>query len=174
MSDEELKIPDKQKVSYRAFADQVKSAVNTIQQKFTDPEDDFIPIVQFSNGEDVSITPIPGEMLNSEEAKNILMGTVIPEVAKKTGTTMVATVFSAWTATYDKDTQPEDEGFVPPSENENRQEMVVVTVIDRERAEVHTAFILRDGEHPPGLTDWEVYTDQIEGRMVEPIQEALR
>lgn len=81
----------------------------------------------------------------------------------------VCTVTSGWYA------EPEpDAPLLPASEYEDRREVVLVHAIDREVDVLWLAFVLRDGEQPPVLSDWSKSRNAVHGRMVDPIRDALR
>lgn len=156
------------------LADIMRESIEAIQNNFDDPEDDFIPVLSLlpQDGQNVMLA-LDGRWLENDSTKDRLVKTVMVPAIAGVGAKTVATVFSAWSASIPEGMELED--MPRPSEAENRQETVVLTVMDSFNVKTWMNNIYRDGENPPTLGDWkELPTGAFTGRFVESLQTALR
>jgi len=152
----------------------MKDAAIEIGERFDAPDDDWIPVMSLApqEGENVMLA-FDGRWLDTDESKDRLVDRIMVPAVNGVGAKTVATVFSAWQSLVAAGTT-EDE-FVRPSEAENRQEIVLLTVMDSFNVRTWTAEITRTDDSPPVLSDWvEMDKGTLGGRFVGAIQEALR
>ena len=156
------------------LADVMRESIENIQTKFDDPKDDFIPVLSLmpQDGQNIMLA-LDGRWLENDETKNRLVKTVMLPAIEGVGAKTVATVFSAWSAGVPEGTDIED--MPRPSEAENKQEVVVLTVMDSFNVKTWMNVIQRTDEEPPTLKGWEeLPVNTFTGRFVETLQEALR
>lgn len=156
------------------LAEIMRDSIENIQTQFDDPEDDFIPVLSLApqDGQNIMLA-LDGRWLESDETKDRLVKTVMLPAIEGVGAKIVATVFSAWQASVSADTPIED---VPrPSEAENREEVVLLTVMDSFSVKTWMNTIERDDENPPTLKGWqEMPANAFSGRFIDSLQQALR
>jgi hypothetical protein len=160
-------------LSFDGFVEWAKSAVVTVGQSFTEPDDDWMPTALVQNADSIVVAGLDPSFFGSTEAKDNLADEVLPALLRKYEAQRVALVMSSWMVSG----KSEDVDMsVRPSENPNRVEVVVVTVIDRDNAGMYVAEILR-GKEPPILGEWDAHLAEgdgmIDGRFVEPVRRAL-
>lgn len=157
-------------MTYREFTDWAKDAVRKIGESFTEPDDDWEPTALIEGGEGTIVVALAME--------KALWPSAVAIMAQKTKATKVALVTSSWglhfSSSEEYDAYCADPDALSPSKHPNGIEMVAVTIYDAERVEAWSARILRDGEQPPSLSEWEWGGAEPDGRMVGPIREAMR
>lgn len=179
----------------REFADQVSGIAGQIAGSFTRPDDDFHPVmVAFpGDGSGFKAFALPGELLGSEHGKDILADQIMVPVIDAFGARMVSWTMSAWNLNLTgAKTEAEARAMATEarrigiSKHPNREEIVIINCLDALDWESRIAEIKRTAITPPTLGDWrdwkrerpdgasESARPSIEGRFVEPIQDALR
>lgn len=156
------------------LADIMRESIENIQDNFSDPEDDFIPVLSLlpQDGQNIMLA-LDGRWLENNQTKDRLIKTVMLPAIEGVGAKTVATVFSAWQASVPEGTDIED--MPRPSEAENKQEVVLLTVMDSFNIKTWMNNIYRDGENPPTLEGWkELPVNAFSGRFVDDLQTALR
>jgi hypothetical protein len=148
---------------FAELAEWVKASARGAGEEFDKPDDDW-PAAAFAI-KDGQLTQIP-LALDKEYWPGILA-----TLAK--GATAVAAVYSTWELNFEELPASErgvfERGEVSMSVHPKRREAVLVAVVDRERAEMWRAPIVRDGRQPPRLGEW-TRSEGGEGKMIEPIR----
>jgi hypothetical protein len=186
-------------LSYREFAERVKSDVRERTQAVSDPEGDIAPVSYYH-------VPLPGEVEASRLFRIDLGYTWFQ--SRSTKDELVARMAMAmralrakkfaWSTTQYMSEHRTDqmtpeqletlereflpEGYVQPSEDPNRLEFVALYIYDAERAEVWRSFIERSPGRAPRFSAWNEHPErgplpadpQLGGKMHHPLQEALR
>lgn len=147
---------------------------------FTKPDDDWTPVMFIECGDGecgmLPLEPFMGDDLSKEFCADVVMPTAI-EVAKAR---KVVLVLSAWTAQVWCEEELEPIRYIPPSQRENREEVLVVMEYTSEGVARHAmAPIIRHDDSPPELGDWwddesELSPTDFDGRFVQPIVNALK
>lgn len=156
------------------LADIMRESIENIQQQFDNPDDDFVPVLSLvpQDGQNIMLA-LDGRWLENDETKNRLVKTVMLPAIEGVGAKTVATVFSAWQARVPEGTKIED--MPRPRDAENREEVVILTVMDSFNVKTWMNVIDRDENKPPTLKGWkEMPTNAFTGRFVDSLQEALR
>lgn len=157
-------------MTYREFADWAKKAVRDIGGSFTEPDDDWDAVALIEGGDGQTI--VAALMMDKRD-----FPAAVSLMAKQAKATKVALVTSAWGLLLRSREEAEayyaDPEALPPSQHPDGYEQVVISVFDAERVEAWSAKILRDGEQPPSLAEWE-WGSEPDGRMIGPIREAMR
>jgi hypothetical protein len=175
-------------MSYREFAERVKSDVLQRWRLVRGPKDDARPCLYFYRGHTLHRQLIPFAWFSSREDKDELVARTamlagLPDV------TRVAQAWVMWEARLPKpldaltdaereavDRNELPEGWSQPSDSPDRVEVVQVSVYDPERHEVWRAELTRRPRRPPRLGAFAMPTipDSATGLMVDPIKAALR
>lgn len=152
----------------------LREAVGRIADAFDEPDDDIVPVMSLvpESGENVMLA-LDYKWMENDETKDRLVTNVMVPAITGVGAKTVGTVFSVWTA------QPEQyqdwQDMPRPSEHPNRQEAVLVTVMDSFNVRTWMIPIIRPEGEVPTLGDWrELPMNAFSGRFVEDIQGALR
>ena len=152
----------------------LRDAVGRIADAFDEPDDDIVPVMSLvpESGENVMLA-LDYKWMESEETKDSLVANVMLPAITGVGAKTVGTVFSVWTA------QPEEgqdwEDMPRPSEHPDRQEAVLVTVMDSFNVRTWMVPLVRHDESVPTLGEWkELPMNAFSGRFVEDVQGALR
>ncbi len=158
-------------MTYREFTEYAKDSVRKIGASFTEPDDDWEPVALVESAEGNTVVGLMVDKAYWPE--------IVSAIVKETKATKVALVASSWglefTSSAEYDAYMADPDAPPPSKHPNGVEQVVVSIFDAERVEVWSAKILRDGEQPPVLDEWDWGGDvEPSGRMVDPIRAAMR
>jgi hypothetical protein len=151
--------------------------VESVCSDFTNPDDDFVPVMQVQSGDGkMWAFGIDPRFMQSDAAKDILAERIMAPAIIETGGVAVATVLSAWYAVIDKDDLEEGQEIPRPSELPQRKEIVMVTAISADDAVCFHAEILRDGKNPPTLGPWEEMKEapMLQGRFFDPLRQALK
>jgi hypothetical protein len=158
-------------MTYREFAEHVKTKARRRARDFTEPTDDWpMTVVAEHPGEPPNDFDVPNWIVNSNRAKDAL-AVALAESARLTKPTKVALISSAWVIQRPLDQPLPDK---PPSEHPDRREVVIAVVADAERSEAWMAGIKRFQSKPPTLGAWESSEPGVGGRLFEPLIEALR
>lgn len=157
-------------VTYREFVEYAKDFVRKIGESFKDPEDDWEPVALIKGDEGIALVGLVLDKAHWPE--------VVSAIVKKTKATKVALITSSWglefTSSEEYDAYMADDDAPSPSKHPNGVKQVVVNVFDAERVEAWSAKILRDGEQPPVLGEWDWGGADPSGRMIDPIRAAMR
>lgn len=145
-------------------------------EHFTDPDDDWEPIL-FVEGKDGSgITPL-GQFMRDDRHKELLANVVIPAVIEQFQATTIVMVLSTWTASVASKEELEPIRYVPPSQRPNRREQLLIIEYTREGV-TRQAFaeIIRHEDSPPTLDEWTAVEGEtaFEGRFIGPIVKAMK
>ena len=157
-------------MTYRDFVDYVKSSARQVGTFFTEPDDDWEPVALLETKE--------GEMVIVSLAMDKqLWPKAISEMVEQAGIVKVALVTSSWGLEFE--TPEEYEAYMEndepsPSKHPNGFEMLVLSIFDQERVEAWSARIQRHDDEPPTLDEWDWGGTEPDGRMIEPIREAMR
>lgn len=158
-------------MTYRDFVEHVKANARRRARTFTRPMDDWpMTVVTEHSGESPHAFDLPDWIANSDNAKEAL-GVALAAAARETKPTKVALISSAWMIKRPPDEPLPDK---PPSQHADRQEIVMVVVVDAERSEGWMAEIKRFRAKPPTLGAWQGSEPGVAGRLAGPLIEALR
>jgi hypothetical protein len=146
-------------------------------RKFREPDDDWpMSLMLVHPGDErPALVRLPGWVSNSDEAKEAL-GKALGDLARLTKPLMVAMIQSTWVAPALPDEPDPEQPRVRPADRPDREERVLVIVLDTEIERSHFAAIRRRRRRPPVLGPWEQWPHEhgIAGRLIEPLREALR
>ena len=161
------------------FVDFVVDSMSGMKDHFGSPDDDWQPTVfAVDDKGDVSITAF--QVPSHPTARDVLFTLVLPRAIKQTGSiTMAVLVNSGWT--LDPEDMKEymaDDSMTNMSDHPNHREILTVMYGDKTgRRGMRRAYILRDDEQPPGLSEWETFDDpeiSSTGRISKFFDELLR
>lgn len=149
-----------------------------IPESFTKPDDDWTPVMfmQTDESDDLSIIPLEPYMGNDRE-KDILAEVLMPAAIKHLKATKVVMVLSVWAAEVASPEELEPIRYVPPSQRDNRREMVMIVEYTSDGVtRTASAEIERHEGAPPTLGDWDDMDGAKlgDGRMITPIVKALK
>jgi hypothetical protein len=153
----------------------VKEGAKQVERAFTKPDDDWLPVLMFESTEleAPTIVGLPLEGFQDYASKDILAAG-LRLLCEQVHAHRVAMVTSCWVGHRfgSREELPED---YRPSDDPQRTEAVVVTVIEPDTVEIHTAEIKRRKDFPPSLGEWEVLDFGVpaEGRFIDAIQPVL-
>jgi hypothetical protein len=154
--------------AYRSFTEQTMRLVHMIGCSFTEPSDDWMPVIVVDSRE-LGIVPVGFVMTRNKDA----IAMQLARLLRETRAERCAVILSAWTA----EVGPEWDRVTPAAKLANRYETVAVTMIDRERVEGYSARIRRSEDAPPTLGEWVATTPEnggfTTGRFVTPLQRAM-
>jgi hypothetical protein len=163
----------------REFVDFVCTTIGGMKDRFEDPDDDWVPtlFVVYEQG-DTSISSfyVPPWPL----ARELLFTVVLPQMVRAEGeVARVAFTHSGWTLDPE-DVQEfmEDDSMSRIADHPNHREILSVHYGDRNGLRgISHAYILRDNEQPPGLSEWETFETPettAEGRLFRFFEEVFR
>lgn len=146
---------------------------------FTEPDDDWEPMIFLKPGDESEGWPIlpVGPFMQSNATKNILAEAVIPSAVERFQATEVVMILSTWTSENSSKMLHETGEYKPPSEQDDRKELLMLSEIKSTGAGRHAfAPIERHEDGPPTLGEWEELEQEadITGRFVEPVVRALK
>lgn len=166
-------------MKFDEFAQFVRDGVRRVGEGFTEPDEDWQPVMFVETPKRVSILLLPGALLDNHASKDKLAA-MMRAIVEQSRARKVAVVTSAWMTTLDEQTSRyvSEHGELPDESHQagnrpDRLEIVSVAVYDAEVAHSWFAEIRRDGVHPPQLAEWQGPVDT-HGRLADPIREALR
>lgn len=163
-------------MTFRQFADKAKLNARMVGRSFTEPDDDWAPVamLEIATGQVHVILLTP--FFVDSDTKDVLTHQVLPALIQDTGARKLALVLSAWMAARPEHESEDEFTSVRPSERPDRQEILQVVVYDAERVEWWAAPIERHRRKPPSLGAWRDpgLGEQMDGRFITPIAEALR
>jgi hypothetical protein len=156
------------------LAEMMRDSVENVQAQFDDPEDDWVPVMSLvpQEGQNVMLA-LDGRWLKNDSTKRRLVKNVMTPAVSGVGAKLVATVFSAYHVEVPKGMPVEE--MIRPSEAEERDEVVMLTVMDSFNVKTWMAIVRRTADSPPELGNWEeIPANSTSGLFIEEIQEALR
>lgn len=156
------------------FDDVAKTAAGMSEAIFTEPDDDWTPVVFMENAEGTRATMPIEQFMENDQMKDMLTELIIPQTIQKFGATRVVMVLSVWSSKLPKGVDWRDRPR--PSEALDRTEALIVSEYTTEGiTRWSSAEIIRHEDSPPTLGEWdESPIDGFEGRFVNPIVDALR
>lgn len=157
------------------FVDHICDMARSIGKRFTEPTSDWSPVffAQYEGGRTVMMSV---EIPEEGEEKDVAFHIVFPQALMAMGKLQkVAFACSAWSLpTPEKwEEYKADPTMRTLQDHPEHTEVLTVTAADRDGfVTLRQAFILRDDEQPPGLSEWrvdETTIDKIgtEGRIFE-------
>lgn len=168
----------KQGMTFRDFADFIKQGVREVGESFENPDDDWMMVSFFvapdpNEGEKEMLAVMPIFHDDKDEIAKIQVLFATQQKARLFGM-----VSSSWMIINDA-AEMTDEEFERQmvegiADHPDRIEAVFVQVMDGERSEFWHAKILRDGEQPPAMGEWDGPELDHVGRFVDNMREALR
>lgn len=154
------------------------------RENFTEPDDDWVPIMFMLGEEDgkpISSMASIGHFMDSDHSKDMLATMVIPAMIRKFQAKTVVLLLNVWTAQepmggWFEHRQGE---FIQPSQRPDRQEALTLAEYTRQGLTRYAqAKINRYEYKPPDLDEWVDLPlgedGAIEGRFVEPIVKAMQ
>jgi hypothetical protein len=165
---------DKDLTTIEGLTEIMREGAEAVQKHFDSPDDDWVPMMTLvpQEGKNVMLA-LDGDWFASEEAKDRLVEKIMIPAVNGVGAKMVATLFSAWSLILPEDVDLEN--LPVPSESDDRQEVVIMTVMDSFKVKCLYALVERTEDAPPILGEWKSFEqNSFAGRFVGDIQEALR
>lgn len=163
-------------ITIERFTEVVKDAATSMPTLFEEPDDDWAPVAMilgYKEGQEglgVGVAPIPPAWLEDKDELVKLLRKAIKEYRA----VAIGLVLSAWMLRLEKDEVEHPELDLPrPSESEDREEILTVSILAANEEHFLMAEIKRDNENPPTLGEWET-SDDSSGRFVEPLVDALK
>lgn len=174
----------------REFADRISQIAQQIADAFTTPDDDFHPVMVAFPGDGTGFKTfaLPGDLLDQgERGKDALAEKVMVPVIDAFGARMISWTMSAWNLNLSGAKTVEQARAMATearriglANHPDREEIVIINCLDALDWETRVAEIRRTAIGPPSLGPWRDFkrdhpgSETIEGRFVEPIQDALR
>lgn len=147
------------------------------EEIFTKPDDDWTPVA-FLETPDGQVTMPLAPYMGSPQEKDVLSGMLLPAAITEMKASRLVMVLSVWVGKAKSKEEFESEDFVPPSQQPERVEKVMIMEYTREGITRSTsALIIRHENAPPTLGEWEddfENVDRTEGRFVGTIVKALK
>lgn len=157
-----------QEITTDKLLDIARKGAKKIGDDFTDPDDDWMPMLFVKTPKGGVVMPLP---LEDKNATALAL-----EIAlKRAKATAVVMLTPAWTVQLDESELSDD--TPAPSEHPNRRECVFLTFVDKDRAGMEIAFIERPDGKPPILGDFEDRTgdfpDDLSGRFIDAMRRGI-
>lgn len=154
--------------------DYVQMTVEEIKDGHQNPDDDWGSIAIAHSDEENIVLGFDPQLFATPESKDRLKDILSQLIREKNIHTFVL-VLSAWSVVHKHvpGTNPEEPGHLPPSEDPNRQEVLIITGLDAEGVSSRSAEIERFEDKPPSLGEWKDASD-VSGRFVESFLDALK
>jgi len=131
------------------------------------PEDDWVPVLLVEGSRGRTIVGL-STLFSSEPAKAFAAQQLMPALLRLEEASGFALVFTAWMTTNEK----AEPLLLPPSQDPDRVEAVVVTIADTTEHEVWVAPIERHSDETPTLGPWE-RIPAVSGPLVDPLLRAI-
>lgn len=143
------------------FTEKVQFMVRDVGQGFTEPNEDWMPVViTVDEKAKMGVAGVPDFFENSQ-TKEMFAQVVLPNLLKRFEANRYALVTSAWILRIKTDEWEEQTKNIKKSlsEHPDHEECVMLCISDKDGDEFYSAPILRDGEQPPVLGEWEKYPE---------------
>lgn len=158
--DSPREVKDALKMGLDGVGDILRKKAREIGQDFTDPEDDWAPVMMVVTDKELGMLGI--QIPDSEQHKTMLFRTAIPMGIKQSMNgkpQTVGMITSAWSldAVGNPDHQEWLQNRGPHdqiADHPDRTESLMLYLADKQTQELWTAKILRDGEQAPALAEW--------------------
>lgn len=150
------------------------SAAKMSEGLFTEPDDDWVPILFLEDTDGERMTMPIEQFMTDDRTKDMLAEYIIPSVIEKFQPKVVVMVLSIWRGSpipigVDIDDRPR------PSEDVNRTEGLMIIEYTAKGITRNTlAPIIRHKDSPPTLGEWEDFPTDGDGRFVTPIVKAMK
>lgn len=149
-----------------------RRAIDDIQKDFLRPDEDWMSIAQLYSYTNKQVSIVPMQYENDREkdmVASLIAAAVIP-----LDVDVVTFVFSAWRVSLHKDATPEEiEKARHASQHNDREEILLLTVVSADRTIIEMAPIIRDDKAPPRLGEWESQGVPAESRFIDPVVRQL-
>lgn len=152
----------------RSFDERVQtvlSHVRAVSESFTEPDEDWRPIVHLYDAEDkITLALLVG-------FEKYMWPDVIKALVRKTQAEFAGMVLSSWTMKTPPEKWPAVQAYLDAggtlSEHPDRKEVVLVSFADRGHQQVWEAEIIRYEDRPPTLGEWSLMpdADEIKGEL---------
>ena len=142
------------------------AAINMARQRFTSPEDDWVPMLFFRTPTGVMhVVAVP--MIEGRKDDIAAAITVMLQMNKATEAVLLT---SAWMVAHPAGTTGADE--LRPSQHPDRREVLVLCGVDQATAITRTAVIHRHDDRPPTLGDLDDLAEGpgIAGRFIDALR----
>lgn len=142
---------------------------------FTEPDDDWTPVLFMDGPQGGTMMPLV-EYMNTELGKDMLADVVIPATIHQFKPSVVVMIMSTWTSETSAKLMTETGEYIPPSQQADRKEQVLIIEYTRDGA-TRQAFaqIERFADKVPRLGEWDMKPSlSMQGRFVDPIVRALK
>lgn len=157
--------------------DAALNGVRVVGDSFTEPDDDWAPVLFAATADKtIGIIGLDPNLMNDKD----FAASVVTESLQQVGATAAALITSAWRSKQVEELMRLTKGNLrqTPSEAPDREEIVAVTVMDRESASMHVAVIERRDGKPPTLGEWDDIGENVDaatfsGRFPEAILAGL-
>lgn len=164
---------------FDAWVQSLRVTVGAVGQDFTEPTDDWEPVMFVCKGEEASVIPLPQESFDPD-FKPILFAAIV-ELVRALEADRMAMIVSTWQVQPEKgavdaaggaeawrDSQPRSLGDVP-----GRTEAVVLAAADQTSDVIWMAPINRSETEPPTLGKWESVKNP-DGAVIDVVRQAVR
>lgn len=134
-----------------------KHGAKQIERFFKSPDDDWVPMLMVVNSEgEVAVVDVI-QFFENDASKRVFAEVVLPMMVEDMDARRLVLVTSSWIIGLSK--EQFEAGYVRPSENPERVEVLIISDISPEGVSIHHAPISRDprGASPPTLGEWEVF-----------------
>lgn len=171
---------EKLDTEFAEFVNIAQKMPRDLGQTFDAPDDDWMPVMFLRKRKEDDSTELivaafdPAFVSNATSKDD--MARAMGMLVQQARADACAILLSAWMVQIDKE-EADENGIPRPSEHPERVESLILQVIDAGHYEAYNATILRDGEQPPALTDWERLDDgtgkNMSGRFVDTLQKVF-
>jgi hypothetical protein len=128
-----------------------KEAVGEIQKSFTQPDDDWIPVVMIQSGD--AILPVVMQISDDKEST----GKSLENLLRNTGAEQAVLISSSWVVSFTGSNEVPE--FIPVRDQPDRKEVLVLTHATRDSIEMVMADIERHKSSAPTLGSWSAPMD---------------
>ena len=152
-----------------SFEGSIKKYIRRITEGFK-PDEDIIACIFIKKDNEVTINALSGGFFEDVEAKNKLAYAVLPTIILAQNCDQIAFFKAVWMVQMKKG---EYDTSVVPSEHPDRVEGIMLDIGDVESMKSYFAKIARRPILPPILGEFELLPGTPEGRMYDPLIDAL-
>jgi hypothetical protein len=193
------KVRHRGKLSYNEFGERIKTQMRREHRELRHPEGDVQPRAFLYFGERLFEMPLDPGWFSSRDAKDALTAQIVEFVRlvpmveriafeRPSGVGYVGLVYTMYRALQDLSNMTDEQraalernelpaGYVQPSQDPQREEVLSVMALDREIVKAWHGVIHRTAKKPPRLGKWEDLEEAWglpTGLMLDPIREAMR
>jgi hypothetical protein len=157
-----------------------QTGVAAVQESFTDPDDDWEPVMFAISDDENVVIGLPPAAFASDRAKDMLCDVALPGIILAGRVRALVMVMSTWEVEYTKEfpRSADPHRQMPPSQHPRRREALYLSGLTATLTRSLRADIQRHPDAPPTLGEWRVREADhpnydVTGRFIAPLQEAL-